>query len=69
MQIEKDDHYKYLDNVLICFCKCNQDIFSVNHLYLCDFAIEELFNTIHLETESSFPESQGSSTILSEFIV
>ena len=56
-QIEKDNHYKYLDNVLLPFCKCNQYIFSVN-LYLCDFCIEELFNTINLETHSSLPESQ-----------
>ena len=56
-QIENDDHYKFFGNVLLSFCKCNQDIFSLNYLYLCDFSIAELFNTFDLETYSNLSES------------
>ena len=33
--IERDDHYKYLGNVVRSVVKCNQDIFSENLAYLC----------------------------------
>ena len=42
--IERDDHYKYLGNVVRSFVKCNQDIFSENFAYLCDQSRKALFN-------------------------
>ena len=41
--IERDDHYKYLGNVVRSVVKCNQDIFSENCAYLCDQSRKALF--------------------------
>ena len=42
--IEKDDHYKYLGNVVRSVRRCNQDIFSRNFTHLCDQSRKALFN-------------------------